>query len=111
MSILDQPRTITASQEFGGQTFDFDERELLKEAQEQARFLFVNGSSTSTNATTMALLTGAFLFILLNAAFIMLFVDPYSGKGSSSKSGSNKKTENAEDYFYYDDDSMNFVKR
>ena len=59
----------------------------------------------------MALLTGAFLFILLNAAFIMLFVDPYSGKGSSSKSGSNKKTENAEDYFYYDDDSMNFVKR
>ena len=91
-----------------GQINPIDDFQLLKEAQEQARFL--NLSSTGTNVTSMATLTGAILFIILNTVFLWLYVDPFAGGESRKDKEKTDKSTNGDDYYYYDDE-LNVVKR
>ena len=56
------------------------------------------------NATTMATVTGAILFIALNTAFVALFTNPQAKAKKSSKNKAAENTEVEYQYAYYDYD-------
>ena len=75
----------------------------------QAEARYFNGTFdfNGYNATTMATVTGAVLFIALNTLFVTLFVNPTAKKKSSKKSAtSESEFETEYQYAYYDYDTQ-----
>ena len=69
----------------------------------EARYFNGTFDFNAYNATTMATVTGAILFIALNTAFVTLFVNP-SAKKKSSKKSEASENEVEYQYAYYDYD-------
>ena len=124
LGLVQYPTASKAAMDFGGIFSESAlDAELMREAQEEAQFRFFNFSATSYsgfwnggNVTTTALLLGKFFFIVLISVFLYVYVDPYSGK-SSSKNDHDSYDYNADhkqdvaDYYYYEQDALNLVKR
>ena len=69
---------------------------------EQARYFNGTFDFNAYNATTLATVTGAMLFIALNTAFVTLFLNPSSAKSSSKKANSEDLEYNYDAYYDYD---------
>ncbi len=79
---------------------------MLLDADLASESRFFNLSSTATyNATTVATVAGAMLFIALNTIFIMLFVGPKTKAGQKEGSSSNS---DYDDEYYPDESEDNF---
>ena len=120
------PTASKAAMDFGGIFSESAlDAELMREAQEEAQFRFFNLSATSFsgfwanggNVTTVALMLGKFFFLILIGVFLYVYVDPYSGKSSSKNDhtfGSDYYADHKQDvadYYYYEQDAVNVVKR
>lgn len=75
----------------------------------EARFFF--NTTGAYNATTLATVTGAMLFVALNTAFVMLFVTPPSITSSKSGKESEDEYEDEEYYSEYYDDQVRKKKK
>lgn len=69
---------------------------------QQARYFNGTFDFNAYNATTLATVTGAMLFIALNTAFVTLFLNPSSAKSSSKKANSEDLEYNYDAYYDYD---------
>ena len=70
----------------------------------EARYFNGTFDFNAYNATTMATVTGAILFIALNTAFVTLFVNPQAKKAKAKKAESMAENEVEYHYAYYDYD-------
>ena len=125
LGLMQYPMASKASaMDFGGIFSESAlDAELMREAQEEAQYRFFNFSSTSFsgfwanggNVTTVALMLGKFFFVILISVFLYVYVDPYSGKSSSKNDQYSydyaDHKQDVADYYYYEQDALNLVKR